>query len=96
MKTLDLGENLGNSNHVNMNQNFDRLAYRVDAPSNPIDTVLSNLNSLSLSEETSPPQSCTTQARNTEDVSATELAAYLEDYLHVPKEMSEMAEMMYT
>jgi hypothetical protein len=31
-----------------------------------------------------------------EDVSVNELAAYLDNYLHIPKKMSHMAELMYT
>ena len=43
-------------------------------------------------------RSCSEQARGGvfEDTSMEELAAYLEDFLHVPKKMSFMAEMMYT
>jgi len=39
--------------------------------------------------------SCSSQARSS-DVTVGELAAYFEEYMHLPKKMSQMAEMMYT
>lgn len=39
-------------------------------------------------------QSCSQQAR-LDDLSVDELAGYFEDYVHIPKKMSSMAEMMY-
>lgn len=39
--------------------------------------------------------SCSSQARSS-DVTVGELAAYFEEYMHLPKKMSHMAEMMYT
>jgi hypothetical protein len=41
--------------------------------------------------------SCSSQARSsTTDLTVGELAAYFEEYMHLPKKMSQMAEMMYT
>lgn len=61
---------------------------------------LPNLNALSLSEslEPYPYRSCSQQARNPdyEDTTMDELAAYIDNYLYLPKKMSHMAEMMYT
>lgn len=39
-------------------------------------------------------QTCSLQAR-LDDMSVNELACYFEEYVHIPKKMSEMAEMMY-
>lgn len=58
-----------------------------------VDTVLPDLRALSLSGIA---LGCANQARTQEDVSTDELAAYLDNYLHFPKKMSYMAEMMYT
>ena len=41
------------------------------------------------------PSTCSEQAR-VDDISVDELAGYFEDYVHIPKKMSTMAEMMYT
>lgn len=61
---------------------------------------LPDLKSLSLSEssETAVYRSCSQQARSPdyEDVTMDELAAYLDNFLYLPKKMSHMAEMMYT
>lgn len=61
---------------------------------------LPNLNALSISEslEPYPYRSCSQQARNPdyEDTTMDELAAYIDNYLYLPKKMSHMAEMMYT
>lgn len=43
------------------------------------------------------PCTCATQARlDPDDLSVDELACYFEDFVHIPKKMSTMAEMMYT
>ena len=47
------------------------------------------------SGDCSVPCSCAQQARM-DDCSIDELACYFEDYVHIPKKMSPMAEMMYT
>lgn len=41
-------------------------------------------------------RSCREECVQSDDLSVNELAAYLEDYLHIPKKMSHMAELMYT
>ncbi|XP_045613431.1 uncharacterized protein [Procambarus clarkii] len=61
---------------------------------------LPDLKSLSLTEtlESGTVRSCSQQARSAdyEDVTMDELAAYLDNFLYLPKKMSHMAEMMYT
>ncbi|KAK7083004.1 Oxidative stress responsive serine-rich 1 [Halocaridina rubra] len=61
---------------------------------------LPDLKSLSLNDnlDLSVLRSCSQQARNPdyEDVTMDELAAYLDNFLYLPKKMSHMAEMMYT
>ncbi|XP_076335512.1 uncharacterized protein LOC143238830 isoform X2 [Tachypleus tridentatus] len=47
-------------------------------------------NQTSASERT-----CAQEARNSDDVNVDELAAYLDNLVYIPKEMSRMAEMMY-
>ena len=58
---------------------------------------LPDLKSLSITE-TGAVRSCSQQARSPdyEDVTMDELAAYLDNFLYLPKKMSHMAEMMYT
>ncbi|KAK0162968.1 hypothetical protein PV327_006692 [Microctonus hyperodae] len=46
-----------------------------------------NTNTCSIQARISPPSSC--------DVTIDELASYFEEYVHIPKKMSHMAEMMY-
>lgn len=62
------------------------------------DSELPDLNSLRISETSlnDLKLTCAEQARNYEDITTDELAAYLDNYLHFPKKMSHMAEMMYT
>lgn len=61
---------------------------------------LPDLKSLSLTEtlDVGTVRSCSQQARSAdyEDVTMDELAAYLDNFLYLPKKMSHMAEMMYT
>ncbi|XP_047500482.1 uncharacterized protein LOC125046672 [Penaeus chinensis] len=61
---------------------------------------LPDLKSLSLTEasDAAAIRSCSQQARSPdyEDVTMDELAAYLDNFLYLPKKMSHMAEMMYT
>jgi len=61
---------------------------------------LPDLNALSLAEslESYTYRSCSQQARNPdyEDTTMDELAAYIDNFLFLPKKMSYMAEMMYT
>lgn len=61
---------------------------------------LPDLKNLSLTEslDTGIYRSCSQQARSPdyEDVTMDELAAYLDNFLYLPKKMSHMAEMMYT
>lgn len=45
-----------------------------------------------LTPPTPPPRSCSSEA----DVTIDDLSGYMEFYLHFPKKMSHMAEMMYT
>ncbi|XP_013776027.1 oxidative stress-responsive serine-rich protein 1-like [Limulus polyphemus] len=40
-------------------------------------------------------RTCAQEARNNDDVNVDELAAYLDNLVYIPKEMSRMAEMMY-
>lgn len=42
------------------------------------------------------PQSCSQQATSNVELNINELASYFDLYLHLPKKMSPMAEMMYT
>ncbi|KAK8394965.1 hypothetical protein O3P69_006030 [Scylla paramamosain] len=58
---------------------------------------LPDLKSLSITEAGAA-RSCSQQARSLdyEDVTMDELAAYLDNFLYLPKKMSHMAEMMYT
>ncbi|ELT90054.1 hypothetical protein CAPTEDRAFT_225506 [Capitella teleta] len=42
------------------------------------------------------PCSCAEQAQRVDDLTVDELACYFEDFVHIPKKMSAMAEMMYT
>jgi len=48
----------------------------------------------------SSPNTCSVQARisppSSSDVTIGELAGYFEEFVHIPKKMSHMAEMMYT
>ncbi|XP_071541686.1 uncharacterized protein [Panulirus ornatus] len=61
---------------------------------------LPDLKNLSLTEtlDANSVRSCSQQARSPdyEDVTMDELAAYLDNFLYLPKKMSHMAEMMYT
>lgn len=59
---------------------------------------LADLKNLTLGDGGNTVQSCSQQARNPdyEDVTIDELAAYLDNFLYLPKKMSIMAEMMYT
>jgi len=51
---------------------------------------------LSVRNRTQPHQACSTEARQSaSDVSVTELAAYLDEFLSLPRKMSHMAESMY-
>jgi len=55
----------------------------------------SKLNSRNNATPGTSVDSCSSQARSS-DVTVGELAAYFEEYMHLPKKMSHMAEMMYT
>ncbi|KAK4326678.1 hypothetical protein Pmani_002836 [Petrolisthes manimaculis] len=59
---------------------------------------LPDLKNLSLGDGGNTVRSCSQQARSPdyEDVTMDELAAYLDNFLYLPKKMSIMAEMMYT
>ena len=52
--------------------------------------------SSSLSELRNSLPSCSNEASQHDDVNVDELASYLEHFMHIPKKMSDMAEMMYT
>ncbi|XP_011647706.1 oxidative stress-responsive serine-rich protein 1 isoform X1 [Pogonomyrmex barbatus] len=51
-------------------------------------------------QQSSSPNTCSVQARisppSSSDVTIGELAGYFEEFVHIPKKMSHMAEMMYT
>ena len=54
----------------------------------------SNATTASVDQETSP-KTCLTQARHAEDYSVDDLAAYLDEIVHLPKKMCWTAELMY-
>lgn len=54
------------------------------------------LSSQSLEERNVRPCSCSAQARKEDELTVEDLAGYFDDYVYIPKKMSDMAEMMYT
>ncbi|CAD5117178.1 DgyrCDS5978 [Dimorphilus gyrociliatus] len=54
------------------------------------------LSSQSLEERNVKPCSCSAQARKEDELTVEDLAGYFDDYVYIPKKMSDMAEMMYT
>lgn len=63
-------------------------------------TGQSDASSSSTQQLSSSPNTCSVQARisppSSSDVTIGELAGYFEEFVHIPKKMSHMAEMMYT
>ncbi|XP_070161476.1 oxidative stress-responsive serine-rich protein 1 [Polyergus mexicanus] len=63
-------------------------------------TGQSDTSSSSTQQLSSSPNTCSVQARisppSSSDVTIGELAGYFEEFVHIPKKMSHMAEMMYT
>lgn len=59
----------------------------------PLEMRLSSL-AVNSTSPLSIEKTCSLQAR-LDDMSVTELACYFEEFVHIPKKMSEMAEMMY-
>jgi len=70
-------------------------AFFLGLPSFSLCKLNSKLNSRNGTNLGSTVDSCSSQARSS-DVTVGELAAYFEEYMHLPKKMSHMAEMMYT
>lgn len=70
-------------------------AFFLGLPLLSICKMVSKLNSRSATNSSATNDSCSTQARSS-DVTVGELAAYFDEYMHLPKKMSHMAEMMYT
>ncbi|XP_062506960.1 uncharacterized protein LOC134183442 [Corticium candelabrum] len=58
--------------------------------------VHSKLSSRCVARSVTRMKSCREECVQPNNVSVNELAAYLDNYLHIPKEMSHMAELMYT
>lgn len=54
------------------------------------------LSNQSLEERNVKPCSCSAQARKEDELTVEDLAGYFDDYVYIPKKMSDMAEMMYT
>ncbi|CAL4094572.1 unnamed protein product [Meganyctiphanes norvegica] len=77
-----------------------RLLYKRRCRRRLNENELPDMNVLSIAEslEPYPYRSCSQQARNPdyEDTTMDELAAYIDNFLYLPKKMSHMAEMMYT
>lgn len=74
-----------------------RMLYKRRCRRRLAEVELPDLKSLSITE-VGAVRSCSQQARSPdyEDVTMDELAAYLDNFLYLPKKMSHMAEMMYT
>ncbi|GAB1599785.1 dual specificity protein kinase splB-like [Argonauta hians] len=73
------------------NLSSERLSYPSMINQSPLDMRLS---SLAVNSPLSIEKTCSLQAR-LDDMSVNELACYFEEFVHIPKKMSEMAEMMY-
>lgn len=101
--TLDAGGDVDNQStfHLHRTKNFQTLQSNemVSMTANNVNSSINGMNSsMSSTTSSNSSSSCSQQARMNSsncDVTIDELASYFETFVHIPKKMSSMAEMMY-